>query len=63
MTDDESELWEIVNGDGDVVFVGSYEAVMQEMQRRHEERQRRIHDRNAELQWRWEERGARDEDR
>lgn len=59
MTDDESGLWEIVNGDGDVVFIGSYEAVQQEMQRRHEEHRRRINDMYAELQRLWEERGGR----
>ena len=57
------ELWELVNGKNEVVFVGTYEAVKQEWQRRHEKGRRRFHDLNAELQRRWEERGARDDER
>jgi len=57
------ELWELVNGKNEVIFVGTYEAVNQEWQRRHEKERKRFHDRNAQRQIRWEQRGMQDDER
>ena len=57
------ELWELVNGKNEVIFVGTYEAVNQEWQRRHEKEHKRFHDRNAQRQIRWEQRGMQDDER
>lgn len=54
--------YQLMSGDK-VLFTGSYEACKQEWQRRYEQAQKQFHDRNAELQRRWEERGARDDER
>jgi len=56
------DRYDLMCGDK-VIFSGSYEACKQEWQRRHEQSRKRFHDRNAELQRRWQERGARDDER
>ena len=58
----DKEVWGVYQGKKQITK-GSYEHCTAEMQRRWEEKNRRIADMNAQRQRAWEERGARDEDR
>lgn len=66
MSDENQErkegLYDLMSGDK-VIFTGSYEACKAEWQRRHEQERKRFHEQNFQRQLRWQERGAKDDER
>lgn len=59
----QSKRYGLFNAKGEMVFSGSYEACKLEWQRRHEQREKQVHQANFERHMRWKERGGRDDER
>ena len=56
------DRYDLMSGDK-VLFTGTYEACKAEWQRRHEQERKTFHERKFQRQLRWQERGAKDDDR
>ena len=66
MPDNEKEkkqdIWELKSGDK-VIFVGTYEDCKAEWQRLHEKQRKEFHDKKADRQLKWQQRGGKDDER